>query len=413
MGRKEAEMKLAVCIPNYNRPQELYRLLKGLADQIVEDELSGQVELCINDDRSTENPDRVIEIIRKTYPEVQVTFQVNEKNMGLDYNFLQCVMISGGEYCWIIGNDDEPEEGALRKILNYVSDSAIDIMVSPFSMFDECGNILATIEPVMTDSEQPVYFHTENPKEYEDLLRRSKDGNALTCFLSNVVFRRSRWVEHGNMFENKMNTIFIQIYMNLQTLKEGAVYAYIPEKIIKQHSDDEVNVTFKREYDVLVGLSGVIDFFFDGEIHELLQERIVDPRINGRMWALPDDSPLKAPILKIQSVKNSYYQKYFIRPEQREAFFSGKDVMVYGAGNYGRKAIAELEGYSLGSLSLFDSDEKKWEKKVDGYKVRRLDELKEKYNRENSLIVVANNRSLVEIVDKLLQDGLVNIAFII
>ncbi len=413
MGRKETEMKLAVCIPNYNRPQELYRLLKGLADQIMEDGLSGQVELCINDDKSPENPDRVIEMIRKSYPQIQVTFQVNERNMGLDYNFLQCVMISGGEYCWIVGNDDEPEKGALKKILNYISDSAIDILVSPFSMYDECGNVLTTIEPVMTDSKQPVYFHTENPEEYEDLLRRSKDGNALTCFLSNVVFRRSRWVEHGNMFADKMNTIFIQIYMNLQTLKEGALYAYIPEKIIKQHGDDEVNATFKREYDVLVGLSGVIDFFFDGEMHELLQERIVDPRINGRMWSLPEDSPLKASILKIQSLKNSYYQKYFVRPEQRAAVFSGKNVMVYGAGNYGRKAIAELEGYTLGSLSLFDSDEKKWGQEVDGYKVGRLEELKEKYGQEDSLIVVANNRSLVEIVDKLIQDGMANIALII
>lgn len=412
MGRKGFEVKLAVCIPNYNRPKKLFRLLKGIADQIMEENLSEQVEICINDDRSPESPDEAVMQARRLYPDVRIRYRINEKNRGMDYNFLQSVMISEAEYCWIVGNDDEPEERALRTILHYISDSSVDILVCPFHIYDEEGSAQMYIDPMENREKEVLYYHTENRKEYEALLTRAGDGNALFCFLSNVVFRREDWIRHGNMFSDKMNTIFIQMYMNLQTLKEGALYVYIPESFIKNHGDTQVNETFKREYDVLVGLSGVVDFFFEGNMHDLLQERIVDSRINGRMWALPDDSPLKISILNVKSAKNEYYRKYFVRPERREAYFNGKNVLVYGAGNLGRQAVAELSGYPVKSLSLYDSDQKKQGQMMGGYSIGSPVQLKEKYSEGEGVVVPANNLALVEIVDRLLQEEMSEIAII-
>ncbi|MCM1123836.1 MAG: glycosyltransferase [Eubacterium sp.] len=405
-------MKLSVCIPNYNRPEKLYRLLLGLADQIMEEKLNEQVEICISDDRSPESPHEVVAAVRHLYPDLRITYQINDKNRGMDYNFLQSVRISEGEYCWIVGNDDEPEEKAIRTILHYLADATVDILVCPFHIYDENGNVLLTINPMKNEKNEVLYFHTENPKEYMELLTRARDGNALFCFLSNVVFRRADWVRHGDMFSDKMNTIFIQMYMNLQTLKEGAVYVYIPKSFIKNHGDAQVNETFKREYDVLVGLSGVVDFFFEGSIHDLLQERIVDSRINGRMWALPDDSPLKIPILNVKSAKNDYYKKYYVRPEKRKEIFSGKDVMVYGAGNLGKRAAEELTGYQIKSLSVYDSDEKKQGQAMEGYRINGPTQLKEKYKECGGVVVPANNLALVEIVDMLLREGMTEIAII-
>lgn len=374
--------------------------------------MGGQVEICISDDKSPERPDEVVGNARRLYPDVRIVYHTNEQNRGMDYNFLQSVLISEAKYCWIVGNDDEPEEKALRTILHYISDSAVDVLVCPFHIYDEEGRILLTIEPMENRENKALYFHTENQKEYEELLARARDGNALFCFLSNVVFRRADWIRHGHMFADKMNTIFIQMYMNLQTLREGAVYAYIPEKFIKNHGDAQTNETFKREYDVLVGLSGVVDFFFEGRVHDLLQERIVDSRINGRMWALPDDSPLKQPILQIKSAKNEYYRKYFVRPEQRETYFAGKNVLVYGAGKFGHRAVTELAGYPIASLSLYDSDQTKQGQMLQGYRIDSPMQLKEKYSEGGGVVVPANNLSLVEIVDRVLREGMSEIAII-
>lgn len=414
-GQKGNKVELAICIPNYNRPDKLYRLLRGLADQITEGKMTDHVEICISDDRSPESPEEVVKEIRHLYSDVRIIYHVNETNMGMDYNFMQSVRIADGEYCWIIGNDDEPEEGALRTILKYISkfDETVDVIVSSFHIYDEGGNVLQTIIPLIGKTDQPLYFHTDNREEYANLIDRVKDGNALFCFLSNVIFRKSRWMQHGRMFDEKMNTIFIQMYMNLQTLKEGAVYAYIPDKVIKNHGDKVINETFKREYDVLVGLSGVIDFFFEGKEHDMLQNRIVDSRINGRMWSLPDNSPLKVPILRISSKKNECYRKYYVRPEERGKYFDGKNVILYGAGNFGSKAMEELSQYHLKSLTVYDSDPLKQGCLFYGHRIKSTEGLLEEYTKNNSIVIVANNLALADIIEMLVRMEINNIALIV
>lgn len=406
--------KLAACIPNYNRPEKLKRLLEHLAAQIVSDDLADRVEICVSDDCSTEKPDEVIRQIRETYPQVTIRFSVNEKNRGMDYNFLRSVMRSEAEYCWIIGNDDLPESHALSGIL-YLLDHAekeIDVLVSPFDLYDAQDRVCGSVKPLMGDITDTLYFDTGKQTEYDGLLDLVTDGNALFCFLSNVVFKKSGWVSHGNMFENKMNTIFIQMYMNLQTLKEGAVYAYTPVKFIKNYGDDAVNATFRREYDVLTGLYGVIDYFFTGKRRRSLQRRITDPRINGRMWELPEDSPLKEAVRQMDSPKTLIYQKYFIRPEHRKRFFAQKHVRVYGAGTMGRRAVRELEQYGVASLSVYDADPHKAGTAPDGYEIKPAEMIYADCGQEPYTVVVTVQYDMTEIVTMLLEHGVIHIAVI-
>lgn len=412
MGRKGFKVKLAVCIPNYNRPQNLYVLIMKLADQIREEKLCDRVEICVNDDRSPESPDAVIEKVRVMYPEVQIRYQINKENMGMDYNFLQSVMISEAEYCWIVGNDDEIEQKALETILSYIENEDIDIMVSPFDVYDNGERLLRTIYPLRVDGEERLYFHTAVKQEYDDLIQRVQAGDALFCFLSNVVFKKSRWIEHGNMFEDKMGTIFIQMYMNLQTLKEGAVYLYIPEKIIKDNTDPVMGRTLKREHDVLIGLNGVIDYFFVGKQRDKLKECIVDPRINGKMWGLPEGSDMKNNVTEICSVKNECYRKYFVNSEEREERFKDKNILLYGAGNLGRQAAEELLHYAINGFSVYDADPIKQGTELEGYIIKEPKALIDDYRKDQSIVVVANNLSSVEIIDMLLREGITQIALI-
>lgn len=406
--------KLAVCIPNYNRPQKLHALIKELARQIAIGDMVDKVEICINDDCSPESPVWVIEDVKKEYPEVDIAFGVNERNMGMDYNFLNCVKMSDAEYCWIVGNDDLPEENAIQRVLYYLDDEyvGVDLLVSPFDVYDEKNNVLRTVYPLKDTSDQILYYDSSKIGEYDALIGRVTDGNGLFCFLSNVIFKKGAWIRHGDMFRDKMNSIFIQMYMNLQTMKEGAVYKYVPEKLIKDYVDDEVNATFKREYNVLVGLNGVIDYFFEGANHRKLQKCIVDERINGRMWDLPNESPLKQNIVSIESPKNELYKKYFVYSWERAEYFNGKDVLVYGAGNLGRKAVLELETYSVNSLRVFDADSNKWGNKIEGYEICSVETLYSIYKAGPCAVVVANCRSLVEIVEVLRENGIEKISII-
>lgn len=405
--------KLAVCIPNFNRVHCLKRLLDELTEQIDTENLYNEVEICINDDCSTEKPNQVISDIKTCYPKLFLKYHENEINRGMDYNFLQCVMISEGEYCWIVGNDDIPEKKAVSTILNHIKKNPdMDLLVSPFYKYDENNQVISLIEPIGNNVKKVLSFDTSKKKEYDALIDLANDGNALFCFLSNAVFKRTAWMRHGDMFKDKMDSIFIQMYMNLQTLQEGAIYVYVPDKLIKDYDDAAVNETFKREYDVLTGLSGVLDHFFKGNDYKKLQKRIIDPRINGRMWSLPDDSPLKKAILKIDSDKNALYKKYYIKLEMRREFFEDKRILLYGAGELGKKAVTELTDYHFKNLKIFDADEAKWGKNIQGYSIYPVEDLFIEYQREESVVIVANNLSLVEIVTMLRNRGIKEVALI-
>lgn len=412
MGGKGCTVRLAICIPNYERPEKLKKLLLQIAQQIQEYGLSSEVEVCVSDDHSLNAPDEMIGEMQKRHPQMNVVYHRNETNRGMDYNFLKSVMISSGEYCWIIGNDDELEAGAIKTVLHCIRESEADILVSPFDVYDRDGAFLNAVRPLYADEDETLCFDTSDKEEYDALVSRVRTGDALFCFLSNVVFKKRRWIEHGDMFEDKMDSIFIQMYMNLQTMREGAIYCYFPEKIIKNYADPCVNETYKREYDILVGLNGVVDYFFDGRQCEKLKECIVDPRINGRMWGLPERSPMKRAVEAIGSVKNGYYQKYFIRQEEREGFFKGKNIILYGAGNLGRQALRELSCCQPKSLSVYDSDPLKWGRKIEEYQIKEAGKLEEEYRTKGSTVVVANNLSLVAIVDMLLGKGIQRIALI-
>lgn len=404
--------KLAICIPNYNRLEKLDRLLKTAAEQIDSCRLYDHVEICVSDDCSTENILSVVEGVLIQYPRLNLILHVNEQNMGMDYNFLNCVRMADAEFCWIIGNDDLPTENGLRSVIEYLAEEDIDILVCPFDVYDEDESILKSVYPIKDAEQYSFSFYTADEKEYSSLIERVNDGNALFCFLSNVIFKRESWIRHGDMFRDKMHTIFIQMYMNLQTLKEGAVYKYVPDKFIKNYVDNEVNATFKREYDVLVGLSGVVDYFFTGESHRKLQKCIVDERINGRMWNLPDDSIQKQSIMQINSPKSELYKKYFIPSGKRSLFFKSKCVLVYGAGTYGKKALMELKNYNTRSIMIFDADINKCGNKLEGYMIYPVKDLLPVYKSKDCIVVVANNKALIEIVEMLQLEKIEKIAII-
>jgi glycosyltransferase involved in cell wall biosynthesis len=405
--------KLSICIPNYNRIEKLKRLIVNCSEQILKNDMTEKVEICINDDCSTEQPDDMVDSVRNSYPEVEIKFFKNDMNMGMDYNFLQSVRISEGEFCWIIGNDDLPTENGIglvmRKLEKY---NNMDIFVGPFDSFGPDGDLRGTSIPIIVDTNEDIRFDTGVAAEVDAFIDSVNDCNAIFGFLSNVVFKKSRWIEHGDMFESKMNTIFIQMYMNLQTLKEGAKYIYTHDKFINNYADDEVNATFKREYDVFVGLIGVIDYFFEGSNRTKLQKCIVDPRINGRMWEVPDDSPLKKPLLELDSYKNELYRRYFIRPELRGDFFNNRRVLVYGAGKMGKKAVKDLEQYNVDIVAIIDADLKKIGTDLEGHIVNPVQFMEKFYCENDCTIVVANNNSLCDIIDMLLDKNIDEIAII-
>lgn len=405
---------LAICIPNYSRLDKLKRLIEVSAEQIIQSSLEKEVAICISDDHSPEDPTEEIGILQKRYPQVAIHYERNEKNKGMDYNFLQSVVIADSKYCWIVGNDDLPVENAIERVVTHLkgNENSVDILVTPFDVYDEQEEKRDSIYPLGKSIDNIKVFDTTIRDEYKKLLFSISHNSGMFGFLSNVVFKRENWIRYYERFQDKLGTIFIQMYMNIQTLEDGAVYEYWQQKIIKNYADDETNGTINRIGNILIGLEGVIEYFFEGEIAQRLRKIIVDDYISGIIWGLPMENEFKKAVVSIDSGKNKLYHRFFIEPDQREKFFSDKDVVVFGAGKYGKQAMDELEARGARIIAIVDSDSNKTGNLFGKHRIQLVDELDEICHGIQPVIVVANHKYLTEMVEQVLEKGINNIAII-
>lgn len=406
---------LSICIPNYNRLDKLNNLLSIIIQNINSNRLNKKVEICISDDCSEEDPGFTINKKMQEYPDVAICYRRNKLNMGMDYNFLQSVLMANAKYCWIIGNDDLPTNTGITNIIAILErflKESIDFVVTPFRCYDYDNNYIRTVYPLGIENKKEILFNTSNLKNLNTIISQVQHNSALFGFLSNTVFKRERWVQHGDMFADKMDSIFIQMYMNIQTLIEGAIYLYTPIEIISNFIDEETNQTTDRKYRIAIGLNGVINYFFCGENHIRMQKIMVDEYITGDIWELPDDSTMKNNILQIASIKNDLYRRYFVKANKREERFSKKTVIIYGAGNYGKKALRKLEGYCKRIIGFCDSDENKQGTYIAKYPVFGIEELCMYHKAQECIVVVANNKSLEDIINTLNSRGIQDIALV-
>lgn len=104
--------KLSVCIPTYNRSELLKQTLESVLCQI-----NDEVEIVVCDNASSDDTYKVInEYIKKN----TISYYRNKKNMGMDYNFLQCLRNATGEYIQLLSDDDILLPGAINKLLEII-----------------------------------------------------------------------------------------------------------------------------------------------------------------------------------------------------------------------------------------------------------------------------------------------------
>ena len=107
---------ISVCIPNYNRPDELYRLLKS-----VDYSAPGEIEIVICDDRSPEIEGVRSAVTRYTREcRYEVIFRENPQNLGYDQNLRELIRAASGEWVLFMGNDDMFVAGALDKLAGFL-----------------------------------------------------------------------------------------------------------------------------------------------------------------------------------------------------------------------------------------------------------------------------------------------------
>lgn len=110
---------ISICIPAYNRPVELKRLLNSI-DCPPED-----IEIVITEDKSPkrETIRQEVEKYTRTSP-YKINYFENETNLGFDGNLRNLVEKAGGKYILFMGDDDLFVPGALELYIRFLIENS-------------------------------------------------------------------------------------------------------------------------------------------------------------------------------------------------------------------------------------------------------------------------------------------------
>lgn len=188
----------SICIPSYNRPQKLRRLLQSI-------DYSGRdAEVVIAEDNSPLRAEtrKVAEEFIDGAP-YAARYIENEENLGFDKNLRELIKNSSGEYIIFMGDDDEFVKGALDKFGVFLGKNR------------DLSFVLRTYHGLHSDGDIELFkyfpsnkFFPKGVESYKTLFRKS-------VFISGLTFKREHILPY--MVDNFDGTLLFQLYILAET----------------------------------------------------------------------------------------------------------------------------------------------------------------------------------------------------
>lgn len=113
---------LSICVPTYNRAQELDRQLEWLAHKVIGFE--HDCEIIVSDNCSTDETQSVVQKWQSAFTQIRFQANRNDRNIGWIRNFACCLEMAVGKYTWIVGDDDRVYDGTLAYVLQTLKEKS-------------------------------------------------------------------------------------------------------------------------------------------------------------------------------------------------------------------------------------------------------------------------------------------------
>lgn len=218
--------KLSICIPTYNRGKFLVELFESILCQIDKNN-EELIEVTVSDNASTDNTEEIVNIYKNKFKNF-VYFKW-DKNMGADRNYLKCVEIANGEFCWLMGSDDKIEKGGINYIIKKINENK---NLAGFSVnritYDYClKNKL---------KERPIAFGKFN----SDVIFNNIDEIVYYLgdyfgYISGQIVHKRLWNEVVETNKNKIEeyyNAYVHIFVILKMIKENTNWGYISKQYV-------------------------------------------------------------------------------------------------------------------------------------------------------------------------------------
>ena len=189
-------MILSICIPTYNRVNQLDNCLNSIliSKRNVD---NFNFEICVSDNNSEGDTES---IIKKYNKELKIKYNRNEKNLGFAVNGIKSISMAEGEFSWMIGNDDLILPKTLSKLKNLLQDnldkdyffinsyhlksSYLDKFPAPFNTKNLNFENMRKVSYIKTSKQVP-FWNVIDPKVSWEFL--------ISIFLS--LFKTKKWLK--------------------------------------------------------------------------------------------------------------------------------------------------------------------------------------------------------------------------
>ncbi|WP_421265916.1 glycosyltransferase family 2 protein [Aeromonas veronii] len=108
---------LSICIPTYNRCEELKSSLLN-SIEVLRSLPEHKIELIVSDNGSSDETRNIMSVIQSENTDIQTVFIFNKQNEGFDKNYLQSIKHANGRYVWVVGDDDIFDVNSIQSIIS-------------------------------------------------------------------------------------------------------------------------------------------------------------------------------------------------------------------------------------------------------------------------------------------------------
>ena len=172
-------VRLSICIATRNRAH----FLESTLASIIASAGSAPVEIVVVDGASSDGTAGVVEQSRREFPAIR--YQRQDVNGGFDRDYALAVEVAGGEYCWLMSDDDHLKREAVAQVLAALESEPSLVLVNGELRSPDLSRVLDGNRLGFMDR------RTYEPGEMERLF---VDAGYYLTFVGAVVIRREVWL---------------------------------------------------------------------------------------------------------------------------------------------------------------------------------------------------------------------------
>ena len=186
---------ISICIPAYNRPDELYRLLNSIDSKQIE-----KIEIIICEDKSPKR-NEINQIVSQFIDEsdIELKYFENSENLGYDKNIKELITKATGDFIIFMGDDDTFTPHAFDKLIVFLEYN------------NQVGYVLKSHQYIFKDGRVEKFRYFDSDKffikgedTYIELFRKS-------VFISGFTINR-KYIS-DLLIDNFDGTLLFQLYL--------------------------------------------------------------------------------------------------------------------------------------------------------------------------------------------------------